>query len=114
METDRRLCLRQHPMGHVSGTRGDTPLKATRTEWIETFRSRSRRDLRPDWRRSDALEREAFIFESWGKNNRPDWAARGLLIWPRGRAWLRLEQTVVRPEAWPDASHQRVRRTAVQ
>ena len=96
-------------MGHVSGTRGDTPLKATRTEWIETFRSRSRRDLRPGWRRSDALEREPFISESWGKNNRPDWAARGLLIWPRGRAWLRLEQTVVRPEAWPDASHHRAR-----
>ena len=68
METDRRLCLRQHPMGHVSGTRGDTPLQATRTEWIETFRSRSRCDLRAGWRRCDTLERDPFILESWGQN----------------------------------------------
>ena len=96
-------------MGHVSGTRGDTPPQAIRTEWIETFRSRSRWDLRAGWRRCDSLERDPFIQESWGQNNRPDWAARGLLIWPRGREWLRLEQTVVRPEAWPDAGHHRVR-----
>ena len=96
-------------MGHVSATRGDTPSQAIRTEWIETFRSRSRCDLRSGWRRSGALECDPFILEPWGQNNRPDWAARGLLIWPRGRQWLRLEQTVVRPEAWPGPGQHRVR-----
>ena len=81
-----------------------------RSEWIETFRSRAHRDLRRDWRRLGAPESRPFIEESWGKKHRPDWFSRGLLIWPRGRRWVRLEQQLAWPSAWSQvqASHARL------
>ena len=81
-----------------------------RSEWIETFRSRAHRDLRRDWRRSGAQESRPFIEEAWGKKHRPDWFSRGLLIWPRGRQWVRLEQQLAWPSAWSQvqASHARL------
>jgi len=81
-----------------------------RSEWIETFRSRTHRDLRSQWRRSGAAKSRPFLEEPWGQNHRPDWFSRGLLIWPRGRQWLRLEQQLAWPEAWNQvqASHARL------
>ena len=96
-------------MGHDSGTWGKDPLQASRTAWIETFRSRTRRDLRPAWRRCGTPERQRFVEDSWGATHRPDWAERGLLIWPRGRQWLRLEQRLHWPEEWRDGDGSRVR-----
>ena len=96
-------------MGHDSGTWGKDPLQARRTAWIETFRSRTRRDLRPAWRRCGTPERQRFVQDSWGATHRPDWAERGLLIWPRGRQWLRLEQRLHWPEEWRDGDGSRVR-----
>ena len=81
-----------------------------RSEWIETFRSRAHRDLRREWRRSGAAGSRPFVEEPWGKNHRPDWFSRGLLIWPRGRQWVRLEQHLSWPRAWNQvqASHARL------
>jgi len=87
-------------MGHDRGTTGQSPLEAGRSAWIETFRSRTRRDLRALWRRSGVPDAGSFIEEPWGVKHRPDWADRGLLIWPRGRQWLRLEQQMAWPEDW--------------
>ena len=87
-------------MGHDSVSRGMNPDQVGRSEWIETFRSRSRRDLRAGWRRSGAAQAGFFLDESWGSTHRPDWAKRGLLIWPRGRQWLRLEQRLSWPDGW--------------
>ena len=87
-------------MGHDRGTTGQPPLEAARSAWIETFRSRSRRDLKSLWRRSGPPDQTPFIEEPWGLKHRPDWAERGLLIWPRGRQWLRLEFTLHSPEDW--------------
>ena len=53
-------------MGHDSVGRGMNPDQVGRSEWIETFRSRSRRDLRAGWRRSGAAQPGFFLDESWG------------------------------------------------
>ena len=81
-----------------------------RSEWIETFRSRTHRDLRSQWRRSSPAKSRPFLEEPWGQKHRPDWFSRGLLIWPRGRQWLRLEQHLAWPGAWNQvqASHARL------
>ncbi|MGB0285913.1 MAG: alpha-mannosidase, partial [Synechococcus sp.] len=85
------------------------PDQVGRSEWIETFRSRSRRDLRAGWRRSGAAQAGFFLDESWGSTHRPDWAKRGLLIWPRGRQWLRLEQRLSWPDGWSNRDSCRAR-----
>ncbi|MFQ6539670.1 MULTISPECIES: alpha-mannosidase [Aphanothece] len=36
----------------------------------------------------------------WGPLHRPDWVARGLVVWPRGGQWRRLSQRLVCPDAW--------------
>ena len=36
----------------------------------------------------------------WGLRHRPDWAARGLIIWPRGGQWCRLRLRCLCPELW--------------
>lgn len=36
----------------------------------------------------------------WGLRHRPDWAARGLIIWPRGGQWCRLRLRCPCPEGW--------------
>ena len=85
------------------------PDQVGRSEWIETFRSRSRRDLRAGWCRSGAAQAGFFLEESWGATHRPDWAKRGLLIWPRGRQWLRLEQRLSWPDGWSASDSCRAR-----
>ena len=54
--------------------------------WIETFQTQTRLDLRPLWRleRPDGTDGLA-LDDPWGARARPDWHARGLLIWPRGK-----------------------------
>ena len=76
----------------------EKPLQAPGSEWIETFRCRSRIDLHPGWWRCGDQERRPVLADSWGRLHRPDWAERGLLIWPRGGNWLHLEQTLVCPK----------------
>ncbi len=92
-------------------------------ERIETFPSccagQSWLDLQPLWRlgtaatgpaaawtipggpdpapRSDAVR---ALEHPWGARHRPDWAARGLIIWPRGGVWRRLLLSCACPEAW--------------
>ena len=80
------------------------PLQAPGSEWIETFRCRSRVDLHPGWWRRGDQERRPVLAEPWGRHHRPDWAERGLLIWPRGGNRLHLEQTLVCPKSWTQAS----------
>ena len=76
------------------------PLQPRRLAWIETFRSRSRLDLLPFWHRCGDFHRHSVLEEPWGALHRPDWAKRGLLIWPRGGVWLRIEQTITWPRHW--------------
>ena len=81
------------------------PQQPRRLAWIETFRSRSRLDLLPFWHRCGDSRRNSVLEEPWGAQHRPDWAKRGLLIWPRGGVWLRLEQTITWPEHWQHCEH---------
>ena len=87
-------------MGHDRVKTEQDALQTRRSEWIETFRRRSRCDLRASWYRCDDPSHTRFIDDPWGREHRPDWAERGLLIWPRGRQWLRLEQELRWPEHW--------------
>ena len=75
-------------------------LQARRSEWIETFRSRARLDLLPQWSCMDAPERGSALADPWAQIHRPDWAERGLLSWPRGGIWKRLRLQLPCPEAW--------------
>ena len=80
------------------------PLQPRRLAWIETFRRGSRLDLLPFWHRCGDFYRNSVLTESWGTLHRPDWAKRGLMIWPRGGVWLRIEQTITWPEHWQHCS----------
>ncbi|MFO7630426.1 MAG: glycoside hydrolase family 38 C-terminal domain-containing protein [Prochlorococcaceae cyanobacterium] len=69
--------------------------------WIETFQSRSLLDLQPLWRcrYPDGSLRPA-LQHPWGAAHRPDWSARGLIIWPRGGQWWDLRWRLDCPAAW--------------
>jgi len=68
---------------------------------IETFRSRSRLDLLPLWRRRDAAAvHDRALADPWGRLHRPDWHRRGLLIWPRGGVALTLVHGLLCPPDW--------------
>jgi len=74
---------------------------AAQTPRIETFQSRSRWDLQPLW----ACEQPDGSFgqalgHPWGPRHRPDWQARGLISWPRGGQWHRLQLELPCPEPW--------------
>ena len=69
--------------------------------WIETFQGQSRLDLQARW----CLDLPAgpgvpALQDPWGARHRPDWHARGLLIWPRGGRWQRLVHTLRCPPPW--------------
>ena len=85
------------------------PLQPRRLAWIETFRRRSSLDLLPGWHRCGDHARRSVLAESWGAIHRPDWAERGLLIWPRGGVWLTIEQLICWPSHWHQSSHQQER-----
>jgi len=74
---------------------------------IETFQSRSLApplaplDLQPLWRCTGPEGVSiAALHHPWGGRHRPDWAARGLVIWPRGGLWRHLRLRLQRPAAW--------------
>ena len=76
---------------------------------IEMFQSRSA--ARPPlelqalwhWHGLDGSS-SAALEDSWGRSHRPDWHARGLVIWPRGGCWRTLRLRLVLPEAWASLS----------
>jgi len=69
--------------------------------WIETFQGQSRLDLRPLWRSlSPDGGEDLALLDPWGAAHRPDWHARGLVIWPRGGRWQRLRLELRCPPVW--------------
>ena len=63
----------------------------------------SRLDLQPLWQPHPPRPGAPSALENpWGAQHRPDWAARGLIIWPRGGGEQRLQLLLERPEAWQD------------
>ncbi|MFM8258685.1 MAG: alpha-mannosidase, partial [Vulcanococcus sp.] len=84
--------------------------------WIETFQAQTRLDLRPLWLRGPSAGPGAqppaapALADPWGARHRPDWHARGLLIWPRGGRWQHLQLTLSCPPPWQQ--QQRGDRTA--
>jgi len=86
---------------------------------IETFQSRSPApppgplDLQPLWCCTGPEGVPiAALHHPWGGRHRPDWAARGLVIWPRGGVWRHLRLRLERPDAWahlgPEAARARL------
>jgi alpha-mannosidase len=72
---------------------------------IETFPIRSGGiaplDLQPLWRcEGPEAGSVAAVAHPWGAHHRPDWHQRGLVIWPRGGQWRRLQLRLERPEGW--------------
>ena len=65
--------------------------------WIETFSCRQQHDLLPQLKRPDG---SPALHHRWGQRNRPDWDARGLVIWPRGGQRLHLTHSLHWPQAW--------------
>jgi alpha-mannosidase len=64
----------------------------------------SRLDLQPLWQRQPPCpDGTSALLDSWGRQQRPDWAARGLIIWPRGGQEIRLQLRLERPRAWEEA-----------
>ncbi len=61
----------------------------------------TRLDLQPLWQPQPPRPDGASALEApWGRLNRPDWAARGLIIWPRGGQEQRLRWRLERPADW--------------
>ncbi|MFM7086270.1 MAG: alpha-mannosidase [Cyanobium sp.] len=61
----------------------------------------SRLDLQPLWQRAtDPEPAPPALDDPWGRRHRPDWAARGLIIWPRGGLTCRLQLHLACPPAW--------------
>ena len=58
-------------------------------------------DLHPLWwRDTPDGARAAALADPWGPRHRPDWAARGLIIWPRGGVERVLRLESVCPPPW--------------
>ncbi len=58
-------------------------------------------DLQPLWQaRQPGGELGSALAHPWGPVHRPDWVARGLIVWPRGGQWRHLTLRLVCPEAW--------------
>lgn len=68
-------------------------------------------DLQPLWQGlQPGGGRAPALGEAWGRTHRPDWAARGLIIWPRGGQWRQLQLRCCCPEPWrPQAVDARAR-----
>ena len=87
-------------------TQAPTPGLAHQTETFPLPADLSSWDLLPLWscRQPDGGSGSALA-HPWGARHRPDWTARGLLIWPRGGRWHQLRLSLPCPPAW--AVHQR-------
>ncbi len=58
-------------------------------------------DLQPLWQGlQPGGGRGPALGEAWGRTHRPDWAARGLIIWPRGGQWRQLQLRCPCPQEW--------------
>ncbi len=58
-------------------------------------------DLQPLWQcRQPDGSSAAALGGAWGTRHRPDWAARGLIIWPRGGQWCHLQLRSSCPPDW--------------
>ena len=58
-------------------------------------------DLQPLWQRPWPDGRlAAALHHPWGELHRPDWRARGLIIWPRGGQWCVLRLELACPPPW--------------
>ncbi|MFN9622431.1 MAG: alpha-mannosidase, partial [Cyanobacteriota bacterium] len=58
-------------------------------------------ELQPLWRRATPTGGEGpALHHPWAALHRPDWAARGLIVWPRGGQWCHLRLSLGCPEAW--------------
>ncbi len=58
-------------------------------------------DLQPLWHcRHPAGHLAPALRHPWGERHRPDWSARGLVIWPRGGLWNDLRLFLPCPPAW--------------
>ncbi|MEB3172494.1 MAG: glycoside hydrolase family 38 C-terminal domain-containing protein [Cyanobacteriota bacterium] len=70
-------------------------------ERIETIQSSFCLELQPlwHWQVADGSWGSALA-DPWGAAHRPDWHARGLIIWPRGGNTRVLRLRLVCPEAW--------------
>ncbi|MFM7269357.1 MAG: alpha-mannosidase [Cyanobium sp.] len=82
--------------------------------WIEMFQSRSAAhaslDLQGLWLcQGPAADTITALEDPWGRRHRPDWHARGLLIWPRGGQWRQLQLRLLLPPAWSDLNPQQAR-----
>ena len=68
---------------------------------IETFHSRSLWDLQSLWWCQQPNGHMGPARQHpWGALHRPDWEARGLVIWPRGGLWKSLRIELVCPPPW--------------
>ncbi len=71
---------------------------------IETFSGPFSLDLQPQWSTASAPTDQpapvSALADPWGAQHRPDWAARGLIIWPRGGVWRVLRLPLQLPPAW--------------
>ena len=67
-------------------------------------------ELQSLWRRSlsDGSTCTA-LHHPWAGRHRPDWAARGLVVWPRGGQWCLLRLFLSCPESWRQLGPQGVR-----
>lgn len=58
-------------------------------------------ELQPLWRRSLVDGSTcAALHHPWADRHRPDWAERGLIVWPRGGQWCLLQLSLSCPESW--------------
>ena len=79
--------------------------------WIETFSARQQHDLLPQLKRPDG---SPALHHHWGQRHRPDWDARGLVIWPRGGQRLRLSHSLHWPQAWGERNRGETIRLALR
>ena len=75
----------------------------------------TRLDLQPLWQPQPPRQDGASALETpWGRLHRPDWAARGLIIWPRGAQRLQLRWRLERPEDWRELAGSAVARLCLR
>lgn len=75
----------------------------------------TRLDLQPLWQPLPARQDGASALEDpWGRLHRPDWAARGLIIWPRGAQVRRLRWRLERPTEWSQLAGSAVARLCLR
>lgn len=75
----------------------------------------TRLDLQPLWQPQPPRPDGASALETpWGRLHRPDWAERGLIIWPRGGQLQRLHWRLERPAAWSDLAGSAVARLCLR